>query len=372
MAALGVLRAWATSERRPPRVTGAGRLGGRGGRALRAQPLRQLGLRRHARPGGCRGPARRRRAARSPRSSPRTGWSSTGPASAHGGARARRVPRAAHRAGAADGGRGPARRLRSPAAPGSSGCASRFRGQAAHAGTTPMAARRDAGLAAAEAALAIEAIPEAEGGVATTGELRLEPGIPSRDRRARGAGGRSPPPRARAAGADARATARERARGRRPAWLRGSPRPRCCGSSRSRSTPAWSPRAPPAPRSPGSPRASPAGRSTTPPRSPACCRRRWCSRRRATGSATRARRTPPERTSRSAIEAFAELAARLLDAELQPRMSRGLFALAFEETHIRPTHSLVFRSPNPLSRRRGSGGPNGMLNPGANRPRPEP
>ena len=54
-----------------------------------------------------------------------------------------------------------------------------FRGQAAHAGTTPMAARRDAGLAAAEAALAIEAIPEAEGGVATTGELRLEPGIPS-------------------------------------------------------------------------------------------------------------------------------------------------------------------------------------------------
>jgi hydantoinase/carbamoylase family amidase len=52
-----------------------------------------------------------------------------------------------------------------------------FRGQAAHAGTTPMTARHDAGLAAAEAALAIESIPEAEGGVATTGELRLEPGI---------------------------------------------------------------------------------------------------------------------------------------------------------------------------------------------------
>jgi N-carbamoyl-L-amino-acid hydrolase len=54
-----------------------------------------------------------------------------------------------------------------------------FRGQASHAGTTPMDARRDAGLAAAQAALAIGAIPAAEGGVATTGELRLEPGIPT-------------------------------------------------------------------------------------------------------------------------------------------------------------------------------------------------
>jgi N-carbamoyl-L-amino-acid hydrolase len=52
-----------------------------------------------------------------------------------------------------------------------------FTGQASHAGTTPMGARRDAGLAAAEAALAIERIPDAQGGVATTGELRLEPGI---------------------------------------------------------------------------------------------------------------------------------------------------------------------------------------------------
>jgi N-carbamoyl-L-amino-acid hydrolase len=40
-----------------------------------------------------------------------------------------------------------------------------------------MAARRDAGLAAAQAALAIARIPEAEGGVATTGELELRPGI---------------------------------------------------------------------------------------------------------------------------------------------------------------------------------------------------
>jgi N-carbamoyl-L-amino-acid hydrolase len=55
----------------------------------------------------------------------------------------------------------------------------RFEGQASHAGTTPMDVRRDAGLAAAEAALAVERIPAAEGGVATTGELRLEPGIPT-------------------------------------------------------------------------------------------------------------------------------------------------------------------------------------------------
>jgi N-carbamoyl-L-amino-acid hydrolase len=52
-----------------------------------------------------------------------------------------------------------------------------FTGQAAHAGTTPMAVRRDAGLAAAQAALAIARIPDAGGGVATTGELELRPGI---------------------------------------------------------------------------------------------------------------------------------------------------------------------------------------------------
>ncbi len=52
-----------------------------------------------------------------------------------------------------------------------------FSGQASHAGTTPMEMRHDAGLAAARAALAIAAIPDAEGGVATTGELVLRPGI---------------------------------------------------------------------------------------------------------------------------------------------------------------------------------------------------
>ena len=52
-----------------------------------------------------------------------------------------------------------------------------FHGQAAHAGTTPMAMRRDAGLAAAKCAVAISALPDRHGGVATAGELRLEPNI---------------------------------------------------------------------------------------------------------------------------------------------------------------------------------------------------
>ena len=111
-----------------------------------------------------------------------------------------------------------------------------FRGQAAHAGTTPMAARRDAGLAAAEAALAIEAIPEAEGGVATTGELRLEPGIPS------AIAGRAvlavdlrhpePEPLARMLAAARERCARDRGR----AWLPARRVLGVRGSSRSRST----------------------------------------------------------------------------------------------------------------------------------------
>jgi N-carbamoyl-L-amino-acid hydrolase len=64
-----------------------------------------------------------------------------------------------------------------------SGCAGveRFRleltGQASHAGTTPMDQRRDAGLATAEIALAVERIAREHGGVGTTGSLELEPGV---------------------------------------------------------------------------------------------------------------------------------------------------------------------------------------------------
>jgi N-carbamoyl-L-amino-acid hydrolase len=52
----------------------------------------------------------------------------------------------------------------------------RFIGQAAHAGTTPMDMRRDAGLAAAMAALAVEGIAREHGGTGTTGALGLQPG----------------------------------------------------------------------------------------------------------------------------------------------------------------------------------------------------
>jgi hydantoinase/carbamoylase family amidase len=66
-----------------------------------------------------------------------------------------------------------------------SGCAGverhrfRLRGQASHAGTTPMDRRRDAGLAAAEVALRVEEIGRGHGGVATTGSLSLQPGVPT-------------------------------------------------------------------------------------------------------------------------------------------------------------------------------------------------
>jgi beta-ureidopropionase / N-carbamoyl-L-amino-acid hydrolase len=53
-----------------------------------------------------------------------------------------------------------------------------FRGAAGHAGTTPMDARRDAGLAAASFAVAAEelVVREFPGCVVTVGDLRLEPG----------------------------------------------------------------------------------------------------------------------------------------------------------------------------------------------------
>jgi hydantoinase/carbamoylase family amidase len=52
-----------------------------------------------------------------------------------------------------------------------------FIGRTGHAGTTPMAHRHDAGLAAAATALAVERTADGNGGTATTGALELEPGI---------------------------------------------------------------------------------------------------------------------------------------------------------------------------------------------------
>ncbi len=54
-----------------------------------------------------------------------------------------------------------------------------FQGQSSHAGTTPMELRRDAGLAAARTALAVDRIARDHDGIGTAGALRLEPGIPT-------------------------------------------------------------------------------------------------------------------------------------------------------------------------------------------------
>ena len=80
---------------------------------------------------------------------------------------------------------GPVLESRELAAAAVTGCAGverrRFRisGQASHAGTTPMDARHDAGLAAAAAALQVEEIARGAGGVGTVGVLELEPGVPT-------------------------------------------------------------------------------------------------------------------------------------------------------------------------------------------------
>jgi hydantoinase/carbamoylase family amidase len=52
-------------------------------------------------------------------------------------------------------------------------------GRAAHAGTTPMGSRHDPGLVAAATALRVEEIARAEGGVATVGGMSFDPGIPT-------------------------------------------------------------------------------------------------------------------------------------------------------------------------------------------------
>jgi hydantoinase/carbamoylase family amidase len=52
-------------------------------------------------------------------------------------------------------------------------------GRVAHAGTTPMDARHDPGLAAAATTLRIEEIARSEGGVGTVGGMIFEPGIPT-------------------------------------------------------------------------------------------------------------------------------------------------------------------------------------------------
>lgn len=77
---------------------------------------------------------------------------------------------------------GPVLTERGAAAAAVSGCAGlerfllRFSGRASHAGTTPMDTRSDAGLAAMATALRVEGIATAAGGVGTTGSISFEPG----------------------------------------------------------------------------------------------------------------------------------------------------------------------------------------------------
>ncbi|MBB4664286.1 hydantoinase/carbamoylase family amidase [Conexibacter arvalis] len=54
-----------------------------------------------------------------------------------------------------------------------------FSGAAGHAGTTPMALRRDAGVAAARLTLAARAIAREHDGLATCGSVALAPGVPT-------------------------------------------------------------------------------------------------------------------------------------------------------------------------------------------------
>ena len=189
----------------------AGRLGRRGGRPLRPQPVRQLRLRRHPRPG-------RGRGLRDPRARGwRTCWRRTASSwtarleaalAPRGG---RRLPRAPHRAGAGARGGGPARRRRRPAASGSSATASASAARPRTRAPRRWTRRRDAGLAAAETALRIERIaPRARRAV---DDRRAR--APPRDRQRRGRRGgarRGPTPRRRRR---ARGDARRGDRGRR-------------------------------------------------------------------------------------------------------------------------------------------------------------
>ncbi len=289
MAGLGVLRAWARPTRTPTAAAGAGRLGRRGGRALRPQPVRQLGL------------------LRDPRSSMRcadlrdaTGVALDEALAANGveldralEAGARRERLGAYLELHIE--QGPVLEARGHRAPRRcEGCAGverhrfRFTGQASHAGTTPMEhaprrrPRRRGGRACGSRRSADE-----HDGVATTGSLEPR-SRGSRPRSPGGGSGRRPaPPR------------RDRARGdarRRPGRGRSTrPRPRGCELAQEPLwriepipfDPAWSRRpARPARRSAARSRRSPAAPCTTPPRWRGCCRRRWSSAPRSPGSAT--------------------------------------------------------------------------------------
>ena len=164
MAALGVLESWAASGEQPPRdlvlIDFADEEGARFGRSLfgssalagTLEPAELADL--HD-----------------------AGGETIGAVLAANGVELERAPEAHERLGAIGSylelhiEQGPVLEAEGTSCAAVSGCAGverhllTFRGQASHAGTTPMDARRDAGLAAAEAALAIEAVANRHGGV---------------------------------------------------------------------------------------------------------------------------------------------------------------------------------------------------------------
>ena len=175
-AALEALRA--ARRRRPAGRAAPRRLGRRGGRALRAQPVRLVGVRGHA------------------RRSTRCAISRTATASASRTSSARCDVDLAkvHESGAQlEGARaylelhieqGPVLESRDESAAAVLGTvgverrAAVFSGRASHAGATPMDMRQDSFLAAARAALAIRDVGLAhEGGYCTTGGASSDPGV---------------------------------------------------------------------------------------------------------------------------------------------------------------------------------------------------
>lgn len=175
-AALGVLRAWADSGARPPRdlvlVDFADEEGARFGRSLFGSSAVAGNLDPEALAGMTDAETRPIAAVL-----------------AESGVDLERAPEARERAGSIDAylelhiEQGPVLESEGLSCAAVSGCtgverhALGFRSRAAHAGTTPMEMRRDAGLAAAETALAVERVAVEHGGVGTTGRLLLEPGI---------------------------------------------------------------------------------------------------------------------------------------------------------------------------------------------------
>ncbi len=178
MGALGVLRAWAGGEARPPRtlafVDWADEEGARFGRSLFGSSA-AAGTFDPAELAGARDADGRRAPG----------------VLAENGVELERVPESRSRLERLGGyvelhiEQGPVLEAEGIGAAAVSGCVGverlRFeiRGRVSHAGTTPMDARHDAGLAAAATALRVEEIAVAEGGVGTVGEIGFEPGIPT-------------------------------------------------------------------------------------------------------------------------------------------------------------------------------------------------